>query len=274
MRLVAIAALLLTLVTAPAPAFAGPAAGPDPETLPGTAWWTDPATGTRTVSADDTVAPRDLARLSRTGATVVREPGTRTKRLAGGDSIYPTGGYRCTIGFNARSTSAPKEYYFITSGHCVGPVGSTVRIIANGTIIGTVVQRLEPRDFALVRYVSTVTVPHPSAVNRYDGTLQPITTFGTATVGQQVQRAGSTTGLWNGTVTAVNVTVNYADGTRISGLIRTNLCSEPGDSGGPLFSTTIGLGLASGGSGNCTSGGVTYFTPVTPLAAAWSVGPF
>ena len=40
-----------------------------------------------------------------------------------------------------------------------------------------------------------------------------------------------------------------------------------GDSGGPLYSGTTALGLTSGGSGNCTSGGVTYFQPVTePLS--------
>jgi hypothetical protein len=268
MRLVAV--LLLMLVLAPA----GPAAAsPDLGTLPGTAWWTDPATGERTVAVDASVTARDLSRLARRGMTVVREPGVRRKHLAGGDVIYPGGSYRCTVGFNVSNPATPNVYYFITSGHCVGPVGSTVRSGPGGAVIGTVVQRLDPRDFALVRYTpSTVSRP-PSAVNRYDGTLQPITVFGTAFVGQRVQRAGSTTGLWSGTVTALNVTVNYADGA-VHGLIRTSVCAEAGDSGGPLFATTTGLGLASGGSGNCTSGGTTYFAPVTPLAANWSVGPY
>jgi hypothetical protein len=36
-----------------------------------------------------------------------------------------------------------------------------------------------------------------------------------------------------------------------------------GDGGGPLFSGTAALGITSGGSGNCTSGGTTFFQPVT-----------
>lgn len=273
MRLVAAAALILALVAVPAL----PAAADSPrdlDTLPGTAWWTDPATGARTVAVDASVTARDADRLARRGVSVVREPGVRTKRLAGGDTIYPGGLARCTVGFNVRKTVSPYDYYFITSGHCVGPVGSTVKSSVNGPVIGTVVQRLDARDVALVRYLPNVVIPHPSTVNRYNGTFQPITTFGTAFVGQQVQRAGSTTGLRNGVVTAVNATVNYGDGTTIYGLIRTTVCSEAGDSGGPLFSTTVGLGLAGGGSGNCSSGGITYFAPVTPHAAAWSVGPW
>ncbi|MFI5841742.1 S1 family peptidase [Catenuloplanes sp. NPDC051500] len=269
MRLVAAAALLLTLIIAPA---APAAASADLDTLPGTAWWTDPATGVRMVAVDASVAARDVDRLARRAVTVVREPGVRTRHGAGGDVLY-NGSYRCTIGFNVSNPATPNVYYFITSGHCVGAVGSPVRSGPGGTVIGTVVQRLDSRDFALVRYTpSSVTRP-PSAVNRYNGTLQPITTFGTAFVGQQVQRAGSTTGLRGGTVTALNATVNYAEGT-VYGLIRTTVCAEAGDSGGPLFAATVGLGLTSGGSGNCTTGGISYFAPVTPLAANWSVGPY
>ncbi|MDP9795117.1 streptogrisin D [Catenuloplanes nepalensis] len=244
------------------------------ETLPGTAWWTDPATGERHVAADASVGERDLRRLAASAGTVVREPGVRRQFLAGGDPIFPGGSSRCTIGFNVRSTSTPYRYYFITSGHCVGPVGTTVS--SGGTVIGTVERRLDPRDLALVRYTppsGTVQPPHPSAVNRYNGTLQPITTFATAFVGQGVQRADSTTGLRSGTVTALNATVNYAEGT-VYGLTRTTVCAEPGDSGGPFFSTTTGLGTFSGGSGNCTSGGVTYFAPVLPYLSGWGVGAY
>ncbi|GAB7036403.1 hypothetical protein JCM9533A_02500 [Catenuloplanes niger JCM 9533] len=244
------------------------------ETLPGTAWWTDPVTGERTVAVDASVGERDLRRLAARAGTVVREPGVRRRSIAGGDAIVPGGRYRCTVGFNVRSTTTPYRYYFLTSGHCVGPVGSTVS--SGGTVIGTVERRLDPRDLALVRYVppaGVVLPPHPSAVNRYNGTLQPITAFGTASVGQAVQRSGSTTGLRGGTVTAVNVTVNYAEGT-VYGLTRTTACAEPGDSGGPLFATTTGLGTLSGGSGNCTAGGVSYFAPVLPYLSLWSVGAY
>jgi hypothetical protein len=60
----------------------------------------------------------------------------------------------------------------------------------------------------------------------------------------------------------VNATVNYPEGT-VTGLIETTVCAEPGDSGGPLFSEGLALGVTSGGDGDCTTGGTTYFQPVT-----------
>jgi streptogrisin C len=74
----------------------------------------------------------------------------------------------------------------------------------------------------------------------------------------------------SGTVQAVNATVNYAEGT-VYGLIQTNVCAEGGDSGGSLFSGTAAVGLTSGGSGNCTSGGTTFFQPVTAALNAYGV---
>jgi hypothetical protein len=53
----------------------------------------------------------------------------------------------------------------------------------------------------------------------------------------------------------------------VSGLIQTTVCAEPGDSGGPLYAGSTALGLTSGGSGDCTSGGTTFFQPVTKALA-------
>jgi streptogrisin C len=43
------------------------------------------------------------------------------------------------------------------------------------------------------------------------------------------------------------------------------VCAEPGDSGGPFVSGTQAQGVTSGGSGDCTSGGTTFFQPVNPI---------
>ena len=67
----------------------------------------------------------------------------------------------------------------------------------------------------------------------------------------------------SGTVQALNVTVNYGSEGIVYGLIQTNVCAEPGDSGGSLFDGSAAIGLTSGGSGNCTSGGQTFFQPVS-----------
>ena len=107
----------------------------------------------------------------------------------------------------------------------------------------------------------------------YNGSYQDIATAGNAVVGQSVKRSGSTTGLRGGSVTALNQTVRYPQGT-VSGLIRTTVCAEPGDSGGALFAGTVALGLTSGGSGNCTTGGTTFFEPVTEALAVYGVNVY
>ena len=100
---------------------------------------------------------------------------------------------------------------------------------------------------------------------------QDITHAASAYIGESVTRRGSTTGVHTGTVTALNVTVHYQSGGTVRGLIQTNVCAEPGDSGGPLYDGTAALGLTSGGSGNCTTGGTTFFQPVTAALSAYGV---
>jgi streptogrisin C len=71
-------------------------------------------------------------------------------------------------------------------------------------------------------------------------------------------------------VQAKNQTVNYQQGS-VSGLTQTNACAEPGDSGGSWVSGTQAQGVTSGGSGNCTSGGTTYFQPVNEILSVYGV---
>ncbi len=120
-----------------------------------------------------------------------------------------------------------------------------------------------------MRYSSSTTA-HPGTVYTYNGS-QEISSAGTPTVGQTVYRSGSTTGVHSGRVTGLNTTVNYSDGTSVSQAIRTTVCAEGGDSGGSLYSGTVAYGLTSGGSGNCTSGGITYFQPVPEALSAYGV---
>jgi streptogrisin D len=232
--------------------------------IPGTAWGTDPVTNQVVVSVDSSVTGAKLAvikaAVARAGDAARLEslPGTLSTRIAGGQAIY-TSGARCSLGFNVHSGST---YYFLTAGHCTN-IGSTW---TNGsTTIGTRAATSFPgNDYGVVRYTNT-SIAHPSSVYLYSGS-QTISSAGTPAVGSTVRRSGSTTGVHSGTVTQLNATVTYAEG-RVSGLIRTTVCAEPGDSGGSLFSGSVANGLTSGGSGNCSSGGVTYFQPVVePLS--------
>ena len=85
-------------------------------------------------------------------------------------------------------------------------------------------------------------------------------------MGAAVCRSGSTTGTRCGTVLAKNQTVVYPEGA-VSGLTRTNVCAEGGDSGGPWLSGDQAQGVTSGGSGDCTAGGETFFQPVNEILA-------
>ncbi|MFD5472244.1 S1 family peptidase [Streptomyces sp. NPDC127105] len=234
--------------------------------IPGTSWATDPVTNKVVVTADSTVSGSEWSRLGKVvdglgaKAELRRSNGEFKPFVAGGDAITGSGG-RCSLGFNVVKDGQP---YFLTAGHCTEAISTWSD--AGGTVIGQNERSSFPGDdFGLVRY--TASVDHPSAVNLYNGSTQTITRAGDATVGEKVTRSGSTSQVHSGTVTGLNATVNYAEGT-VGGLIQTDVCAEPGDSGGSLFDGDTAIGLTSGGSGDCASGGVTFFQPVTEALSA------
>jgi streptogrisin C len=51
----------------------------------------------------------------------------------------------------------------------------------------------------------------------------------------------------------------------VGGLVRTNVCAEPGDSGGSWISGNQAQGVTSGGSGDCVRGGTTFYQPVNEI---------
>ncbi|MFJ8074318.1 S1 family peptidase [Streptomyces sp. NPDC096176] len=243
--------------------------------VPGTAWYTDKESGKLVVTADSTVSSAEIAQIKkaagdRAGALEIkRTPGTFNKLIAGGQAIYAGGG-RCSLGFNVRSGST---YYALTAGHCTN-IGSTwYTNSSNTTVLGTRAGSSFPNnDYGIIRHSNAAAAD--GRVYLYNGSYRDITGAGNAYVGQSVQRSGSTTGLRSGTVTGLNATVNYGNGDIVYGMIQTNVCAEPGDSGGALFSGSTALGLTSGGSGNCSSGGTTFFQPVTEALSAYGVSVF
>ncbi|MFE3787790.1 S1 family peptidase [Streptomyces goshikiensis] len=237
----------------------------------GTAWHTDPATGTLVVSADSTVTEASLAKIRREAGAdaaalrIERIPGKLTKLVSGGDAIYATS-WRCSLGFNVRSGST---YYALTAGHCTDGAGTWWSDSARTAVVGSTVGSSFPtNDYGLVKYASNTPVP-PGTVGSQD-----ITSAVDPTLNMSVSRRGSTTGIHSGTVTGLNATVNYGGGDIVYGMIRTNVCAEPGDSGGPLYSGARAVGLTSGGSGNCSSGGTTFFQPVVEALSAYGVSVY
>ncbi len=237
----------------------------------GTAWAVDPVSDQLVISADSSVAAARLAALraaaaaSHGAARVERLSGTITPLISGGDAIYG-GPYRCSLGFNVRSGST---YSFLTAGHCTDAASEWFADANHNTKLGDRTGSSFPgNDYGIVRYTNT-SVPISGTVGGQD-----ITSAANAFVGESVSRRGSTTGVHTGTVTALNVTVHYTGSGTVRGMIQTNVCAEPGDSGGPLYDRTVALGLTSGGSGDCRSGGTTFFQPVTEALSKYHVSIF
>ncbi|MEU9092069.1 S1 family peptidase [Streptomyces sp. NPDC048428] len=238
-------------------------------TIPGTSWAVDPVSNKVVVTADRTVKGDAWQKLSSVveglggKAELKRSAGEFRPFIAGGDAIWGNGG-RCSLGFNVVKDGEP---YFLTAGHCTEAISSWSDS-QGGAEIGTNAGSSFPdNDYGLVKYTSGTA--HPSEVDLYNGSAQPITQAGEATVGMTVTRSGSTTQVHDGEVTGLDATVNYGNGDIVNGLIQTTVCAEPGDSGGSLFAGDTAIGLTSGGSGDCSSGGETFFQPVPEALSAF-----
>ncbi|MEU0058859.1 S1 family peptidase [Streptomyces sp. NPDC006334] len=241
--------------------------------VPGTAWTVDSKTNRVVVTADSTVSQAEIAKIKKqagadAGAlTIKRTEGRFQKYIQGGDAIY-TSSWRCSLGFNVRDSAG--NYYFLTAGHCTDGAGTWYSNSGRSTVLGpTAGSSFPTNDYGIVRYSNT-SIAKAGTAGGVD-----ITRAANPTVGTTVYRDGSTTGTHSGRVTALNATVNYGGGDVVYGMIQTNVCAEPGDSGGSLYgSNGVAYGLTSGGSGDCTSGGTTFFQPVVEALNAYGVSVF
>ncbi|MER5198536.1 S1 family peptidase [Streptomyces sp. NPDC002755] len=192
--------------------------------------------------------------------TVAAAPRTFAAGTVGGDPYY-TGNVRCSIGFSVYGG-------FVTAGHC-GQAGAGVRGW-DGSYIGNFQGSSFPdNDYAWVNVGSGWwTVP----VVLGWGTVSDQLVRGSAEapVGASVCRSGSTTHWHCGTVLAKNETVNYSQGA-VHQMTKTSVCAEGGDSGGSFISGDQAQGVTSGGWGNCTGGGETWFQPVNEILSRYGL---
>ncbi|MDF5756431.1 S1 family peptidase [Spongiactinospora sp. TRM90649] len=183
--------------------------------------------------------------------------------IRGGDPIRIGANSRCVVGFSVRKGA---KQGFVSAGHCGRP-GDLVYPPLGGTAIGVV----EGSSFPSRDYLWASLYPGWNAtgyVNSGGLGLRPIRGANEAAVGSSVCSVSPVTGWRCGTIQQRNATVTYPGGT-VFGLTRTNVCSEPGGSGAPFVSGDQAQGVASGGSGNCSSGGTTYFQPIRPALTAY-----
>ncbi len=181
--------------------------------------------------------------------------------LRGGDAYFINGNSRCSIGFSVQGG-------FVTAGHC-GDVGDSTTGAINGQQVaqGTVrVSSFPVDDFGFVETNNQWTPTAVVATRNPENTGNvPVAGSEEAPVGAAICRTGSTTGTFCGRITALNATVNYGGGDIVNGLTRTDVCAEPGDSGGSWISGNQAQGVTSGGSGNCATGGETFFQPINEI---------
>ncbi|GLW28771.1 S1 family peptidase [Actinoplanes regularis] len=232
-----------------------------------TGWYVDAPTNKLVIVAQPGAKAEALAFASRAGvasdAVTVQISNRQPKPLfdvRGADPYFIAldgGTARCSIGFSV-------EGGFVTAGHCGTPGTETTGF--NNEAQGVVKASVFPgdADMGFVE-VNDQWTPRP-VVNDFKGNELPVGGNTEAPVGAAVCRSGSTTGTFCGTILAKNQTVVYPEGA-VTGLTRTDVCAEGGDSGGPWLSGDQAQGVTSGGSGDCTVGGETFFQPVNEILA-------
>jgi streptogrisin C len=190
----------------------------------------------------------------------VKELPTTFATIVGGDAYIINGNTRCSIGFSVNNG-------FVTAGHCGGSGSSTTT--PSGEYLGNVGGSIFPgRDMAHVPTVGgTVLSPY---IQGYGSWTPGVRGSNVAPIGASICRSGSTTGLRCGSVTQYGVTVSYPQGLT-HGLTGTNVCAEGGDSGGSFFSGDQAQGVTSGGSGNCQTGGTTFFQPINDILSQYGL---
>ena len=235
----------------------------------GASWGVDLASNTVLVSVPAGRGAAFVAKARSFGAAVriERAPAAQTQAFYGGQAIY-RGGSRCSAGFNTRSGSG--RNYVLTAGHCANLGGTWTT--SGGQTIGPVAASSFPgNDFGAIR-ISDPASLDPRGGVLDNGAFQDITGASRVPVNSTACKTGSTTGTTCGTVQAYNVTVRYAEGT-VSGLTRTTICTQPGDSGGAMFAGSQAQGISSGGTiGGCSQAGFqSFFQPADEALSVYGL---
>ncbi|PMR58969.1 serine protease [Verrucosispora sp. ts21] len=173
--------------------------------------------------------------------------------VRGGEPFF-VGAGRCSVGFAVVGG-------YVTAGHC-GRVGARTSG-ADGELQGVFRSSSFPGDDWAFVQVNSNTRVLPE-VTDFRGGIARVAGSREVPAGSSICRSGSTTGVRCGTVQARNATVRYPEGL-VSGLVRTNVCAEPGDSGGSWISGNQAQGVTSGGSGDCARGGTTFYQPINEI---------
>ncbi|ANZ40194.1 peptidase S1 [Lentzea guizhouensis] len=226
-------------------------------------WHPDPRSGTIVVNVEAGKQTAEVAafldKAKQFGAISVNTAGVQQPQpfaagTVGGDPYY-TGNVRCSIGFSVHGG-------YVTAGHCGGNGAAVYGWDRSfqGNFAGS---SFPGNDYAWVRTGGGWwTVP----VVLGWGTVPDSLVRGSweAPVGTSVCRSGSTTRWHCGVIQSRNETIRYAQGD-VHQMAGTSVCAEGGDSGGSFITGDQAQGVTSGGYGNCSSGGRTWFQPINEI---------
>ncbi|NRQ40719.1 S1 family peptidase [Nonomuraea sp. NN258] len=185
--------------------------------------------------------------------------------VRGGDVFSVRNKGRCVVAFTVRRGTTDG---FLTAGRC-GQKGD----VALGGYLGTPIGVFESSSFPVDDYAWVSLYPGwtPRGTVVAPGGERPIRGARPAPVGSSVCQATPSGGWRCGTIQQYNTSVSYPEGT-VTGLVRTSVCAQPGSlAGAPFVSGDQAQGMTSGGTGNCASGGSTYFQPVTEALSAFGL---
>jgi len=229
-----------------------------------------------TVPADRVEATR--AKIADPSVTVEgTEARVTTQANVYGGQQIEFSGYVCSLGFNATKAGAP---VFITAGHCAE---GNQTFTKNGTTLGTTRGWSFPgNDYAYSSLTSSWT--GIGAVDLWTGSARAVTGSSNAPVGTAICKSGRTTYWTCGSVQAKSVTVNYSNGdgttSTVSGLTKSNTCTEGGDSGGSWMAGNLAQGVTSGGAGYGANGvcgekvgqpNIAYFQPIGEILTTYGL---
>ncbi|GAA2596356.1 S1 family peptidase [Streptomyces axinellae] len=211
------------------------------------------------VAAPATGASASAARPAERAAPPSASAGTA---IRGGDLLYSSAGTRCAVGFNATNGSS---FYGLVPGRC-GSAGTQWFADAQlrtpvGQTSGT---HFPGQSYSVIRYTNP-SLTYPSEVATGSGAAR-VERAVAPRVGMRVCRAGPVSGWQCGSIQQVNVSISYPEGV-VNGLFQANMCAEPGDTGAPAVFGDAAVGILVAASGDCSTGGATYYQPVVgPLS--------
>lgn len=243
-------------------------------------WHVDPKSNSVVVAIAPDASKHAVDFIAASGAdagmvrfeTMVGTPQT-TATIRGGIEYVINNAFLCSVGFSVTQGSTKG---FTTAGHCGDP-GDSVRI-GSQSVGSFAASRFPSSDRAWVRVGNSHTLR--PWVSNWNGGNVVVRGRSEAALGASVCRSGRTTGYRCGTITAKNVTVNYAEGT-VFGLSQSNACVGGGDSGGSWITgpgqaqgVTSGGNLQQGTNSNCglpASQRQTFFQRLNPILSAYGL---